>query len=146
MFRLLIYLILIWSFFCCWIFLMNRLVFTTHLICWVDFAFESVWSVRIFAFCLCVSVYIVLCMCLSFIEINALCFILFYRLCILWLGFCVCVVGFNVLLNEMIWDRKFSELCFLVFNCLDLKLWEPLICSLDVLCQNELCLWSSLLS
>ena len=87
-------------------FFMKRLVFTTHLICWVDFAFESVWSVCIFMFYLCV------CMYLSFTEINAMCFILFCRFCILWLGFCVCVVGFNVLLNEMIWDMIFSELCF----------------------------------
>ena len=56
--RLLICLILIWSFFCCWIFSMNYLVFTTHLIFWVDFAFESNWFVCIFVFFMCVYVYI----------------------------------------------------------------------------------------
>ena len=106
--RLLICLILIWSFFCCWIFSMNRLVFATHLICRVDLTFESVWSVCILVFCLCLYVYIV-CLYLSFAEINAMCFILFSRLCILWLGFCVCVVGFDVLFNEMIWDMRWSK-------------------------------------
>ena len=133
---------MIWSFFGYWIFSIILLVLTTHLICWIDFAFESIWSVCIFVFCLCVYVYI-LCMYLSFAEINAICFILFYQFCILWLGFYVCVVDFNILLNEMISDMKFSELCFLVFNCLDLKIWELLICSLEcglLLCQNELCL------
>ena len=85
-------------------FSMKRLVFTTHLICWVDFAFESVWSVCIFMFCLCV------CMYLSFTEINAMCFILFCRFCILWLGFCVYVVGFNVLLNENFFSQSFMRL------------------------------------
>ena len=83
---------------------MKRLVFTTHLICWVDFAFESIWSVCIFMFYLCV------CMYLSFAEINAMCFILFCRFCILWLSFCVCVVGFNVLLNEIFFSQSFMRL------------------------------------
>ena len=126
---------MIWSFFGYWIFSIIRLVFTTHLFCWIDFAFESIWSVCIFVFCLCVYVYI-LCMYLSFTEINATSFILFCRLCILWLGFYICVVGSMFCLMK--WFDIFWTL-FLVFNCLDLKLWELLICSLDcglLLCQN----------